>query len=253
MSDTTRFAATVSYDGREFAGSQRQLHARTVQGELEGAAERLFGAATRVELAGRTDSGVHALGQVAAFSAVTALEPATVERALNAHLPEDVAVREVREVPAAFDPRRWARRRWYRYSLLTAAVRLPLQRRTAWRVGPQLDLAAMKDAARTLLGRRDFSACAGPLEEGRSPMRTIEAATFSQAGCLLAFDIEADAFLPQMVRRIVGGLVRVGRGALSATEFDNAVAAAEPATVGPPAPPHGLSLQRVWYDEGYAT
>ena len=125
MSDITRFAATVSYDGREFAGSQRQLRARTVQGELEGAAERLFGTATRVELAGRTDAGVHALGQVAAFSATTALEPGTVERALNAHLPEDVAVREVRQVPEGFDPRRWARRRWYRYSLLTSAVRLP--------------------------------------------------------------------------------------------------------------------------------
>ena len=253
MPESIRFAATVSYDGREFAGSQRQLHARTVQGELEGAAESLFGAATRVELAGRTDAGVHATGQVAAFSAATALEPGTVERALNAHLPEDVAVRDVREVPAAFDPRRWARRRWYRYSLLTAAVRLPLQRRTAWLTGPQLDLAAMKEAARALLGGRDFSACAGPLEEGRSPVRTVAAASFSQAGCMLAFDIEAEAFLPQMVRRIVGGLVRVGRGALSAAEFESAVAAATPATVGPPAPPHGLCLQRVWYDEGYAT
>ena len=253
MSDITRFAATVSYDGREFAGSQRQLRDRTVQGELEGAAERLFGTSTRVELAGRTDAGVHALGQVAAFSATTALEPGTVERALNAHLPEDVAVREVRQVPEGFDPRRWARRRWYRYSLLTSAVRLPLQRRTAWRTAPQLDLTTMKEAARALLGRRDFSACAGPLEEGRSPERTVAAASFSQAGCLLAFDIEADAFLPQMVRRIVGGLVRVGRGAISAGEFENAVAAATPATVGPPAPPHGLCLQRVWYDEGYAT
>ncbi len=253
MTGTARFAATVSYDGREFAGSQRQPHARTVQGELEAAAERLFGAATRVELAGRTDAGVHAAGQVAAFSAATALEPATVERALNAHLPEDVAVRAVRAVPAAFDPRRWARRRWYRYSLLTSAVRLPLQRRTAWRIGAPLDLAAMREAARALLGRRDFSACAGPLEEGRSPTRTVEAARFSQAGCLLAFDIEADAFLPQMVRRIVGGLVRVGRGADAAGDFERAVAAAAPATVGPPAPPHGLCLQRVWYDEGYAT
>ncbi len=253
MPESIRFAATVSYDGREFAGSQRQPHARTVQGELEGAAESLFGAATRVELAGRTDAGVHAIGQVAAFSAATALEPGTVERALNAHLPEDVAVRDVREVPAAFDPRRWARRRWYRYSLLTAAVRLPLQRRTAWLTGPQLDLAAMKEAARALLGGRDFSACAGPLEEGRSPVRTVAAASLSQAGCMLAFDIEAEAFLPQMVRRIVGGLVRVGRGALSAAEFESAVAAATPATVGPPAPPHGLCLQRVWYDEGYAT
>ncbi len=257
MPDSTRFAATVSYDGQEFSGSQRQPHVRTVQGELESAAERLFGAFTRVELAGRTDAGVHASGQVAAFSVVMTKEqaksPATIERALNAHLPEDVAVRAVREVPDGFDPRRWARRRWYRYSLLTSAVRLPLQRRTAWRVSPRLDLPAMKEAAHALLGRRDFSACAGTLEEGRSPLRTVIAASFAPVGCLLAFDIEADAFLPQMVRRIVGGLVRVGRGALSAADFERAVDAATPATVGPPAPPHGLSLQRVWYDEGYAT
>ncbi|HCU99730.1 MAG TPA: tRNA pseudouridine(38-40) synthase TruA [Dehalococcoidia bacterium] len=250
--EMTRFAATVSYDGEEFAGSQRQLHVRTVQGQLEDAAERLFGTTTRVELAGRTDAGVHAIGQVAAFSATTALESETVERALNAHLPEDVAVVDVREVPKDFDPRRWARLRWYRYSLLMSAARLPLQRRTAWRIGTQLDLAAMKEAGRTLIGRRDFSACAGPLEENRSPVRTVADARFSQSGCLLAFDIEAEAFLPQMVRRIVGGLVGVGRGASSTSEFESTVASAKPATVGPTAPPHGLCLQRVWYDEGYA-
>ena len=253
MPAMARFAATVSYDGLGFAGSQRQPHARTVQGELEQAAQRLFGVATRVELAGRTDAGVHALGQVAAFSAVTAHAPATVERALNAHLPEDVAVRDVRAAPAGFDPRRWARRRWYRYSLLLSAVRLPLQRRTAWRIGGRLDPAPMREAARSLLGRRDFSACAAPLEAGRSPLRTVAEASFSQAGCLLAFNIEADAFLPQMVRRIVGGLVRVGRGAITAGDFATAVTAAAPASVGPPAPPHGLCLQRVWYEEGYAT
>ena len=110
-SPRARFAATVSYDGAAFAGSQRQPRARTVQGELEASAERLFGAPVRVDLAGRTDAGVHAVGQVAAFTAETALAPETVERALNARLDDDVAVRDVRAVPAAFDPRRWARRR----------------------------------------------------------------------------------------------------------------------------------------------
>lgn len=247
-----RFAATVIYDGAAFAGSQRQPRARTVQGELEASAERLFGAPVRVDLAGRTDAGVHAVGQVAAFTAETALAPETVERALNARLDDDVAVRDVRAVPAAFDPRRWARRRWYRYSLLPSAARLPLLRRTAWRVAPALDRAAMGEAASALVGHRDFSACASRIEEGRSPVRTVAGARFTRKGCILAFDIEADAFLPQMVRRIVGGLVRVGRGALSAGAFAEAVATAVPATVGPPAPPRGLCLQRVWYDEGYA-
>ena len=252
MPSAVRFAATVSYDGQDFAGSQRQLSVRTVQGELETATATLFGSPTPVALAGRTDAGVHALGQVAAFSAETILEPATIERALNAHLPADVATRDVRDVPQDFDPRRWARRRWYRYSLLTAVSRLPLQRRTAWRIGPRFDLTAMTAAGKALVGRRDFRACAGPLEEGRSPIRTVADARFLKQDRLLSFDIEGDAFLPQMVRRIVGGLVRVGRGALSPSDFEGAVAAAEPASVGPPAPPYGLCLQRVWYDEGYA-
>ena len=123
----TRFAATVSYDGSAFAGSQRQANGRTVQGELETAAAALFGAQTRVQMAGRTDAGVHAIGQVAAFTAETRLNAATVGRALNAHLPGDVAVRDVRVVPGDFDPRRWARKRLYRYTVWNAEARAPLR------------------------------------------------------------------------------------------------------------------------------
>lgn len=246
-----RFAVTVSYDGGAFAGSQRQANGRTVQGDLEIAASDLFGVRTRVEMAGRTDSGVHAVGQVAAFSAETRLDAAAAGRAINARLAADVAVRDAREVPADFDPRRWARRRWYRYTVWNAEVRQPLLRRTAWHVQGNLDIDAMQRAADALLGTQDFAACAGPLEAGRTPVRTVSRAGWQRSGCALLFDIEANAFLPQMVRRIVGALVQAGRGALEVEEFDRLLKAARPGTLGPTAQPQGLCLRRVWYDEGY--
>lgn len=246
-----RFAATVSYDGTDFVGSQVQPNGRTVQQELETAARALFGTPTRVELAGRTDSGVHAIGQVAAFTAETRHGAETVGRALNAHLPEDVVVRAVREVAHGFDPRRWARRRWYRYTVANGEAREPLRRRQSWRVEGDLDLAAMQRAATALAGRQDFIACSGHLEEGRTSVRTVFTAGWMCEGTDILFDIEADAFLPQMVRRLAGALVRIGRGGQEVEEFVRLLRQAQPGAIGPTAPAHGLCLQRVWYDEGY--
>jgi len=246
-----RFAATVSYDGTGFVGSQRQPNGRTVQQELETATLAIFGRPARVQLAGRTDSGVHAIGQVAAFSVETRLEAHTVGRALNAHLPEDVAVRAVREVPEGFDPRRWARRRWYRYTIANGEAREPITRRNAWYVQGSLDILAMGQAAEALAGRQDFIACSGILEEGRTSVRTVFKAGWHSESCALLFDIEADAFLPQMVRRLTGSLVRVGRGFQTVEEFVRLLRQAEPGGLAHTAPAHGLCLQRVWYDEGY--
>ena len=246
-----RFAATVTYDGTDFAGSQIQPNARTVQDELERAAMALFGASTRVELAGRTDAGVHASGQVAAFSAETRHRAETVGRALNAHLPDDVAVRAVREVPAGFDPRRWARKRWYRYTIVTGETRDPLRRRNAWYIEGNLDLEAMQSATRALAGKHDFTSCSGPLEPGRTSVRTVFQAGWQRQGDACLFDIEADAFLPQMVRRLTGGLVRVGRGAANVEEFVRLLKQATPGSLAHTAPPQGLCLQQVWYEEGY--
>lgn len=246
-----RFAATVTYDGTEFAGSQIQPNVRTVQEELERAALALFGAPTRVELAGRTDAGVHASGQVAAMSAETRHQAATVGRALNAHLPPDVAVRAVREVPPGFDPRRWARKRWYRYTIANGETRDPLARRTAWFVEGNLNLPAMQQAADALAGKHDFVACSGPLEPGRTSVRTVFSAGWQRSGDAFLFDIEADAFLPQMVRRLTGELIRVGRGATNVEEFVRLLRQAQPGSLAHTAPPQGLCLQRVWYEEGY--
>jgi tRNA pseudouridine38-40 synthase len=247
-----RFAATVSYDGTAFVGSQVQPNGRTVQQELETAAQALFGAPVRVALAGRTDSGVHAWGQVAAFTVETRLEAATVGRALNAHLPEDVAVRSVRSVSGDFDPRRRARRRWYRYTVWNGEARAPLVREQAWFVEGNLDVEAMAQAAHALHGRRDFLACSGQLEAGRTSVRTVFEAGWHRDGCALLFDIEADAFLPQMVRRLTGALVRIGRKSLEVEEFVRLLEQADAGTIGPTAPAHGLCLQRVEYDEGYS-
>ena len=246
-----RFAATVSYDGTLFVGSQVQPNGRTVQEELERATGRLFGDRKRVELAGRTDSGVHAIGQVAAFSAETRLEAATVGRALNAHLPEDVAVRNVQVVPQGFDPRRWARRRQYRYTIWNARERAPLLRREAWHVEGSLSPSAMDEATTELVGKQDFIACSGPLEPGRTSFRTVFEAGCRREGDVVLFDILADAFLPHMVRRLAGALVAVGRGSLKRQEFVRLLKQAEPGSLGPTAPARGLCLQRVEYDEGY--
>jgi tRNA pseudouridine38-40 synthase len=247
----TRFAATVSYDGEEFSGSQRQGNRRTVQGELERALAAITGDHARVDLAGRTDTGVHAIGQVAAFTVGTRLDAETAGRALNAHLARDVAVRDVRTVAGDFDPRRWARRRGYRYTIWNARERSPLVRRTAWHVEGDLDRVAMEDAAAVLTGTHDFRACSGPLEPGRTSVRTVFSAGWRGEGQTLQFDIEADAFLPHMVRRIAGVLVKAGRGAITAEELARLLEQAKRGTLGPTAPAHGLCLRYVHYDEGY--
>lgn len=188
---------------------------------------------------------------MAAFTAVTRLEAATIGRALDALLPEDVAVRAVREVPAEFDPRRWARRRQYRYTIANGEARDPLARRYAWYLGGTLDLPAMQHLAAAFVGRRNFSAFAGRLEPERSPVRTVFATGVHRSGDWLLVDIEADAFLPQMVRRIVAALVRVGRHAATEEEIVSLLEQARPGSFTYVAPARGLCLERVWYDEGY--
>ena len=252
---TRRVALLVEYDGTELSGSQLQPGRHTVQGALEDALRAYDGGSDaeprRVALAGRTDAGVHARGQVAAADLARRDGLATVRDALNHYLPDDVAVRAAAEAPPAFDPRRDARARRYRYRIADGRPRSPLTRRERWRVARRLDARAMAAAAALLpRGRRDWSAFAGALEDGRSPVRTLlrlEVAREADGGVAIA--MEADAFLPHQVRRTAGALERVGAGALAPAAFA-ALAGGEAGRAGPAAPPHGLTLEAVRYEAG---
>jgi tRNA pseudouridine38-40 synthase len=244
---TRRFALLLEYDGTRFAGSQMQKNALSVQEVLETAIEQATGRRSRVAFAGRTDVGTHALGQVAAFDAETRLDGETMVKALNAWLPEDVAVRDVAEVDADFDPRRDAVQRHYRYVVRTGSTRPALERARVWFVSYALDIAAMQEAASSIMGTHDFAAFAGPME-------STEASTVRHLSCLslcarasdIIVDAVANAFLPHMVRRIAGSLVEVGRGKLTPEQYAAQLEGA-PASAGPVAPAKGLYLVSVDY------
>jgi tRNA pseudouridine38-40 synthase len=202
-------------------------------------------------MAGRTDAGVHARGQVAAFLTESRRRIDVFVRGTNAHLPQDIAVRAAAEVPAQFDPRRHARRRWYRYTLNLRRERPALNREVVWRAGPGLDLAAMATAARRLEGCHDFAAFTAPSEaRRRRTERLVYATALVRKGESACFDIEANAFLPHMVRRIMGTLVEVGRGKLSPEAFARLVREATPGEASRTAPARGLCLMKVRYESG---
>ena len=237
-----RFRATVEYDGTEFAGFQLQPKARTVQGELEAALTRLSGGIRQpVVGAGRTDAGVHATGQVIAFTYPGSLSVEGLTEALNGTLPPDVAVRDLRRVPAGFNPRYAASYREYRYSIWNGP-RSPLRERTALWVRQDLDVNAMARAATAFEGRHDFSAFGGADPQ---PVRTVHRVRVRRDGALVTIDVRADAFLRGMVRRIVAALLAVGKGQLDASAVPGLLGGAEPALAGAAAPARGLCLRRV--------
>ena len=237
-----RFRATVEYDGTEFAGFQVQPGARTVQGELEAALARLSGGIRQpVQGAGRTDAGVHATGQVIAFTYPGGLSMEDLHEALNGLLPPDVAISGLRRAPIGFNPRYAARYREYRYSIWNGP-RSPLRARTALWVRSDLDLAAMSQAAAAFEGRHDFSAFGG---DDPQPVRTVHRIRIRREGSLVTIDVRADAFLRGMVRRIVATLLAVGKGTLQASAVPGLLAAGRPALGGAAAPARGLCLRRV--------
>jgi tRNA pseudouridine38-40 synthase len=246
---TRRIALLLEYDGTLFSGSQLQTYARTVQGVLEAAVVKATGVPARVAFAGRTDAGVHAEGQVASFVTESAHDIETMRRALNAWLPKDVAVLAVAEVDAAFDPRRSALRRRYRYVIDNLPVRPALRRLRAWHLAPALDEGAMAKAAASVLGSRDFAAFAARLEDaGASTVRRLDRFEVTRAGSVVTCVLEANAFLPHQVRRMVGALVEVGKGRLDVAAYEGLLQG-PPASAGPAVPPHGLYLQRVFYEQ----
>jgi tRNA pseudouridine38-40 synthase len=234
--------ARVEYDGTAFAGFQVQPGARTVQGELEAALGRLSGGdRVRVDGAGRTDAGVHATGQVIAFTWPGRLSAAELEEALLGVLPWDLAVRGIRRVAAGFDPRRAARYREYRYTVWNGP-RSPLRERTAFWVRTPLDVDAMTRAAAALEGRHDFSALGST--DGQ-PVRTVHAIRVRRQGSLVTIDVRADAFLRGMVRRIVAVLIEAGRGRIDEHEVARILGDRRPALEGANVPARGLCLRRV--------
>jgi tRNA pseudouridine38-40 synthase len=242
--------AVIAYDGTDFAGSQYQPNARTVQGELEEALNRLTGERVKVRLAGRTDAGVHATGQVAAFCLPDREGgreggwPVLRQR-LNALLPPDLAVRSLRDAPPGFDPRRDAVERIYRYRIRTDADKRPLDRHRTLEIDDRLDVAAMRRAAKRLLGERDFAAL-GSDRHGRTVRRLTEV-RIVQRGTSVEVRVTANAFLRRMVRSIVALLIEVGRGRLDETAAERTLTAGGRALSGRAAPARGLTLERVIY------
>ncbi len=241
-----RLALVLEYDGGPpLAGSQLQKRTPSIQGELEAALCKLTSERLRVALAGRTDAGVHARGQVAAFTTTSRLDTDVFVRGLNAWLPAEIAVRHALEAPEGFDPRRHATGRTYRYTVYNVPVRSPLWRDFAWHVAEPLDTARMQQAAAALVGEHDFAAFSR--REGVRTVRCVRRCDVTRRGALVSVEVEANAFLRQQVRRTVGALVQVGGGRLSPAGFRHLLRRAVPASAGPLAPAHGLCLLSVSY------
>jgi len=239
---------TISYDGTGFAGWQVQPGARTVQGVLEDAFSKLEGTPVGVHGAGRTDSGVHALGQVAHVETGLLLSSDRVAGALNARLPDDVRIRSVEDAPAGFNARFSATRRSYAYVM--AVEESPLWRNRRWVVGRRLDMEAMRAAAETLVGEHDFSSfCltgSAPAHH-RCRLDSISLEWHPELGGMMILRLDANRFLRGMVRSIVGTLADVGRGRTSVTEFRNILEARDRSEAGATAPACGLYLEKVEY------
>jgi tRNA pseudouridine38-40 synthase len=249
-------ALRLAYDGTDFAGSQWQPNGRSVQGELEAAWVRLTQEPRRFVFSGRTDAGVHALGQVVNVRTETSHPLTVVQRALNALLPRDVSVVEGWEAEPGFHARLSAVWRWYRYLIDDAPVPLPLLRRTVLHTGRPLPLddGAMSAALRVLPGTHDFAAFASVDPEQEVTVRLCHRAecrrVWWSGRSLLAIDLVANAFVRRMVRAVVGTLLLVGEGRMEPEEFARVLASRERRRAGPTAAAHGLTLMAVGYTEG---
>jgi tRNA pseudouridine38-40 synthase len=268
MSRTLKFV--LAYDGTAYRGWQRQAAGTSIQGLLEEALSRLEGAPVTVHGAGRTDAGVHALGQVASARLSTALEAPALQRALNSILPPDIRVSAVDDVPPGFHARFSASGKTYEYWIWQGRVVPPLLRISCWHVPRTLDVAAMDAAARLLEGRHDFAAFRSASRDVKTSVRTLwsarvgagtersagMASPFGASDASLGFPLvvhlEANGFLRHMVRAVVGTLVEVGDHRRAPESITALLAAADRAEAGPTAPPRGLVLVRVHYEAAVA-
>lgn len=245
-----RYQAILAYDGTEFRGFQRQAGARTVQSVLETALKHLGWQGRAILAAGRTDTGVHALGQVIAFDLDWRHTAGEMLQALNAHLPADVAVRSIQEVSGDFHPRYSAVSRRYRYRILCDPIRQPLVERYAWRVWPELSDLRLVQAADLLVGEHDFSAFGTAPRKDGNTRRMVFSACWQREGDELVFEISGNAFLYRMVRRLVKIQVEIAQGTRQLKDLAEKLSGGHERTVQGLAPAHGLTLIEVVYTEG---
>jgi tRNA pseudouridine38-40 synthase len=238
----------LSYDGTDFNGWQTQPGFRTVQETLESAIATLTGEPSiHVNASGRTDAGVHAVGQVVNFYTAAVHTPDVFVRAVNAHLPPDVIIREAADMPQSFDANRDAKRKLYRYVIHDGPVPDVFLRRYAYHTRHRLDDAAMKRAAAPLLGRHDFHSFETDWPNRMSSVRTVTRIAVNRLGDWIWLDVEADGFLYNMVRAIAGTLINVGRGYWPESQVVEILNAEDRKEAGPTAPAQGLFLMRVTY------
>ena len=240
---------TVAYQGARYSGWQIQPRSPTVQGKIQARLETMTQHALRLRAAGRTDAGVHAAGQVANFRTTSDIPNKGFLRGLNAMLPDDIGIREVREVSLAFDARRHNTGKRYRYSLYNLRPASPIHAPNTWHVRRPLDLLAMAQAGAHLCGRHHFDAFRSARCDRENTLRTLYRVTVAQDGPLVHIDVEGSAFLRNMVRIIAGTLLEAGRGRMDPDAVPGILAGLDRRKAGPTAPPHGLSLMEVFtYD-----
>ena len=239
---------TIAYRGTDFSGWQRQASKRTVQGCIEDALEKIWGAKISLQGSGRTDTGVHALGQVASFNAPRRHAAVDLQRALNANLPRDVRILKCRLVSPAFHARFDAKGKTYRYLIWNRLVQDPFTLDTHWHVPRPLDLPAMRRAARLLLGKHNFASfTSNPGYERESTVRTVRRVSVVRNGAELIFHFTADGYLYRMVRNFVGALGKVGLGKITVDDFGKILKAQSRSAAPETAPACGLYLMNVTY------
>jgi len=244
---SSKFVLLIEYDGTQYYGFQWQLGLPTIQSELEQAIGRLDAQSSRVTAASRTDTGVHAKGQVVSFRSKLALDTMALVRALNYYLPDDIAVKAAYGASDDFDVRRDALSREYHYHILNSNARSPFSRRFALFLPRMLNIEMMNEACRLIQGEHDFASFASSLDDGKSTVRNVCEAGVEKKGDFAVFRIVANAFLPHQVRSTVGLLIRLGLGKIGVADFRDIMEAKSVGLAGPVSPACGLCLARVNY------